>query len=161
MRIQFSKITSSCTDIYTFTETPSEPSITLLGPPVESADVVSIATCTFTGFWPADINMTWTLQGGPIEPALNQKVTENNTFVVTSEYELAVNRTLNGKSITCTVSHVSLTAPRSLSVPLTVLCEYNDESSDLLSFHVVFTYSYFLHDIKMLFIIICLESITN
>jgi len=55
-------------------ESPSEPFITLLGPPVESGDAAPIATCTSTGFWPADINMTWTVHGGPIEPALNQKV---------------------------------------------------------------------------------------
>ena len=107
--------------------------------------------------------MTWTLQGGLAEPALNKKVTDtgNSTFMVTSEYELAVNRTLNGKSITCTVSHVSLTTPRSLSVPLTVLCEYNYVYSGLLSFHVIFAYRYFLYDIKVVFIILCIESIIN
>ena len=106
---------------------PSEPSISLLGPPVESDNVASIARCTSVGFWPSDINMTWTMQDGPAEPAINQKVTDtgNFTFMVTSDYRRAVNRTLNGKTITCTVSHVSLPSPRSGSKPLTVLCEYN------------------------------------
>ena len=104
---------------------PSEPFITLLGPLVESEDTASIARCTSTGFWPADINMTWTMQGGPVEPALNSKVTDtgNSTFMVTSDYRRAVNRSLNGKTLTCSVSHVSLSSPKSGTAALTVLCK--------------------------------------
>jgi len=103
--------------------------VTLLGPPVESGDVASIATCTSTGFWPTDINITLTAQGGPVEQALNQKVTDtgNNTFMVTSDYRRAVNRSINGKTLTCTVAHVSFPSPVSGSVTLTILCEYNSD----------------------------------
>jgi len=112
-----------------YVEPPSKPSVTLLGPPVESGDVAAIARCTSTGFWPADINITWTAQEGPVEQALNQKVTNtgNNTFMVTSDYRRAVNRSINGKTLTCTVSHVSLSSPTSGSVTLTILCEYNSD----------------------------------
>jgi len=104
---------------------PSEPSVSILGPPVESDNVASIARCTSDGFWPADINMTWTMQEGSAEQAINTIITgsENVSFMVTSDYRRAVNRTLNGKTLTCTVSHVSLPSPRSGSVPLTVLCK--------------------------------------
>jgi len=105
-------------------ETPSLPTVTILGPSVEGGDAASIARCTTTGFRPADINITWTIEGGPTNTSLHELVNEtgNGTFMVSSDYRRAVNRTFNGKTLTCTVSHVSLTLPMSTSVLLTVLC---------------------------------------
>ena len=88
-----------------------------------------------------------------MEKALNQKVTDtgNNTFMVTSDYRRTVNRSINGKTLTCTVSHVSLSSPTSGSVTLTILCEYNSD----LTVHWLCN----LHNLKVFYRGLCLEIV--
>ena len=118
--IQFySKYTCLCL------EQPQQPTITLLGSPLEDRNATAIARCTTSGFWPESINVNWTL-GEYTEQASSLNITDlgNRSFSMTSDFVTSVNRTQNGKTMSCSVTHVSLTSPRTTSVPITVLCKY-------------------------------------
>jgi len=95
-----------------------------MGPAIENREDTAVAWCMSNGFKPMAVNVTWTRQGLNIEPDVKPTVTDmgNNTFTLISHYTRVLNRSNNGKSLTCSVSHMALTQPVSGSVTLTVLC---------------------------------------
>ena len=104
---------------------PSRPIIETSSNVIESKEANAIANCTTFGFSPSDITVSWTLQGGTSQPDINPDLSdsENKIFKMTSNYVGSVDRTLNGKNLTCTISHMSLKEPISGVVLLTVLCK--------------------------------------
>ena len=103
---------------------PSQPIVTSMGPAIENREGTSVAKCRSTGFKPMAVNVTWTSQGDHDGPDVKPTVTDmgNYTFTLVSHYTRALNRSHNGQSLTCSVSHMALTQPVSGSVTLTVLC---------------------------------------
>ena len=97
-----------------------------MGPAFENKESASVARCKSTGFRPMAVNVTWTRQDDPIEADYNPIVTDmgNNTFSLESHYTGTLQRYHNGKTLTCSVSHMALTQPVSQAVTITVLCTY-------------------------------------
>ncbi|XP_052783301.1 immunoglobulin kappa light chain-like isoform X1 [Mya arenaria] len=102
---------------------PSTPTVTALGIPNESPSSVNIVRCTSSGFRPKTISLSWTLGRGMNEPVSNPIVEENmttNTFSVSDTYSRSVGRADNGKLLTCSINHETLSSPKTASVTLIV-----------------------------------------
>ena len=104
---------------------PTSPTVSPSGTLAESTTVSTVATCSSSGFRPSTIVVTWQLQGGAAVPASSPNVSpSDSTFTMTSEYVRALSRSDNGKMLTCTVNHTTLSTPRAGSVQLDVKCKY-------------------------------------
>jgi len=97
-----------------------------MGPVFENREGTAVARCTSTGFRPKAVNVTWTKQDDHIEPDFQPTFTDmgNSAFMLVSQYTGGFNRSNNGKTLTCSVSHMTLTQPVSESITITVLCTY-------------------------------------
>jgi len=103
---------------------PSPPFLVLTNPLVDGTHITTLATCSSSGFRPANINVIWLLEGGSSEVADTTTVayTTNNTFAVRSEYRSVVSKIDNGKTLTCTLNHETLAVPLSGTVNLNISC---------------------------------------
>jgi len=109
-----------------FTDRPSTPTVSVLDTQTEGGPVTNIARCTSSGFYPATIIVTWQLGN---EPTMQNQVVhvtsiDNGLFSVTATFKHAVQRTDNGKNLTCSISHESLTSPLVGTGAIYVLCKY-------------------------------------
>ena len=105
---------------------PSQPNVTPLGPAFENREGTAIAKCMSSGFRPKTVKVTWTKQGYHSEPDFKLTLTGigNNSFSLVSHYTRLLNRSNNGKTLSCNVSHMALTQNESESITITVLCRY-------------------------------------
>lgn len=105
---------------------PQQPAITKYQPPIEGSTSVQLATCATYGFRPAEsFALQWKFgdqqQQSPSNLTLQK--TPEETFNYTSQYQATVNRTDNGKTLICTVSHRTLTAQLFTEETITVQCK--------------------------------------
>jgi len=108
------------------TDRPTRPTVTLMTTKTEGEPAAPIATCSTSGFSPRNINVTWQLEGTPAtqdKDAIIQPM-DNILFSISSNFSHAVDRADNGKTLTCTVYHPSLSKPLSHSVAIPVFCKY-------------------------------------
>ena len=117
--------------IYTYstcffqTDRPARPSVTLLTTTMEGEPAAPIATCSTSGFSPGNINVTWQLEGTTAIQEEDLVITQidNILFSVSSTFNYSVDRSDNGKTLTCTVYHQSLPAPLANAASVPVLCK--------------------------------------
>ncbi|KAH3699136.1 hypothetical protein DPMN_074090 [Dreissena polymorpha] len=101
---------------------PSKPNVILMGSPVDGSAESDIATCSTGGFRPSHISISWTFGNVDTVAASNlNPVNVSNKFSVTTNYKRAVVRADNGKELTCSVSHQTLSAALSTSVTVNIL----------------------------------------
>jgi len=101
------------------------PSVTVTNPLVDETPFTTLATCSTSGFRPGTIDVTWLLEGGPMELMTDTTIVTamtDNKFAVTSEYRRVVSKIDNGKTLTCTLNHETLDAPISTPVTLNISC---------------------------------------
>jgi len=117
-------VTSRLFDV--LTDRPSRPNVTVLATQTERSPVANIARCSSSGFSPATITLTWQLENGSAMPDQDALTTPmaNDLFSVSSTFNYSVQRTDNGKTLTCSVSHVSLNSPLSGTATIPVFCKY-------------------------------------
>ena len=102
--------------------------VNIIGTLTAGNAATNIAQCTSTGFRPQEVGVSWTLDGGNIEPVINPLVSNmtNNKFAVSSYYRRAVTKADNGKTLTCSVSHAATqTNLLAGNVQLSVICKFN------------------------------------
>lgn len=105
---------------------PQQPVITKASDLVESSTSVPLANCSTMGFRPATgFTLVWTFgskqQTYSGTPSVDL-ITE--TYSATSQYETTVNRSDNGRTLTCSVSHGTLASPKTASVSVAVQCKH-------------------------------------
>lgn len=104
---------------------PQQPVITKASDLVESSTSVPLANCSTMGFRPATgFSLVWTFgskqqtyTGTPSEDLATE------TYSATSQYETAVNRSDNGRTLTCSVTHGTLSSPKTTSTLVVVQCK--------------------------------------
>ena len=96
-----------------------------MGLAIENREGTAVAMCESSGFRPKTVNVTWTRQD-QIERDFTPTVTDmgNNTFTLVSPYLWPLNRSHNGKTLTCSVSHMALNQPVTQTITISVLCTY-------------------------------------
>lgn len=104
---------------------PHQPVITKGPDPVESSTSVRLASCSTAGFRPATgFTLVWTF--GSKQQTYTGTLSEDlatETYSATSQYETAVNRSDNGRTLTCSVSHWTLASPKTTSTLVVVQCK--------------------------------------
>jgi len=105
---------------------PSQPILHSLGPAIEDKEDTVVARCSSHGFRPKELNVTWTLQDELSELDVNPIITENEnkTFSLVSYYSRTLDRTHNGRILTCNVTHMTLTQHNATFGVITVLCRF-------------------------------------
>jgi len=126
------------------TDRPARPSVTVLAAQTEDSPVASIARCTSSGFSPATITLTWRLENGPAMPDQDAITTPmgDDLFTVSSTFNYSVQRTENGITLICSVSHVSLTSPLAGTATIPVFCKYPCMYIDLYIVSAIFHKKY-------------------
>jgi len=96
-----------------------------MGLAIENREGTAVAMCESSGFRPKTVNVTWTRQNQS-EPDFTPTVTDmgNNTFTLVSQYLWPLNRSHNGNTLTCSVSHMALNQPVTQTITISVLCTY-------------------------------------
>lgn len=103
---------------------PVELSLVTSSSAVEGTSKVTLATCSTSGFRPAttfslvwnfgNVNQTYT------EVLIQDNITE--TFSVSSQYQRVVNRSDNGKHLSCSVRHATLSSPQEIATSVNIRC---------------------------------------
>jgi len=137
-----------------FTDRPSTPTVSVLATQSEGGPVTNIARCTSSGFYPATIIVTWQLANGPTmqdQDVLVRSI-DNGLFSVTATFKHAVQRTDNGRILTCSVSHESLSSPLVGTGTIHVLCKYTKHFPHSLFFCFIHSLNIFINKTCLLLI---------